>query len=32
MAGAEHAMRVDDERDTVADPIGVPHTGTSSQS
>ena len=32
MAGAEHAMRVDDERDAVADPIGVPHTGTSSQS
>jgi glutamate synthase domain-containing protein 3 len=32
MAGAEHAMRVDDERDAVADPIGVPHTGTSRQS
>ncbi len=32
MEGAEHAMRVDDERDAVADPVGVPHTGTSSQS
>jgi glutamate synthase domain-containing protein 3 len=32
MAGAEHAMRFDDERDAVADPVGVPHTGTSLQS
>jgi glutamate synthase domain-containing protein 2/glutamate synthase domain-containing protein 1/glutamate synthase domain-containing protein 3 len=32
MAGAEHAMRADDERDAVADPVGVPHTGTSRQS
>jgi glutamate synthase (NADPH/NADH) large chain/glutamate synthase (ferredoxin) len=32
MAEAEHAMRADDERDAVADAVGVPHTGTSSQS
>jgi glutamate synthase domain-containing protein 3 len=32
LATAEHAMRVDDERDAVADPVGVPHTGTSAQS
>jgi glutamate synthase domain-containing protein 3 len=32
MTTAEHAMRVDDERDAVADPVGVPHTGTSRQS
>ena len=32
MAGAEHAMRADDERQIVADPVGVPHTGTSRQS
>jgi glutamate synthase domain-containing protein 2/glutamate synthase domain-containing protein 1/glutamate synthase domain-containing protein 3 len=32
MATAEHAMRVDAERDVVADPVGVPHTGTSRQS
>jgi glutamate synthase domain-containing protein 3 len=32
MTTAEHAMRVDDERDSVADPVGVPHTGTSRQS
>ena len=32
MAGAEHAMRADDERDAVADAVGVPHTGTSRQS
>jgi glutamate synthase domain-containing protein 2/glutamate synthase domain-containing protein 1/glutamate synthase domain-containing protein 3 len=32
LGAAEHAMRVDDERDAVADPVGVPHTGTSTQS
>src|SRR5688500_18474572 len=32
VAGAEHAMRADEERDIVADPVGVPHTGTSRQS
>ncbi|MET0817335.1 MAG: glutamate synthase large subunit, partial [Solirubrobacteraceae bacterium] len=32
MVLAEHAMRFDDERDSVADPVGVPHTGTSRQS
>ena len=31
-AKAERAMRADDERDAVADPVGVPHTGTSRQS
>jgi len=32
MAAAEDAMRADDERDAVADAVGVPHTGTSRQS
>ncbi len=32
MAAAEQAMRADDERDAVADPVGVPQTGTSRQS
>jgi glutamate synthase domain-containing protein 3 len=32
MAEAEHAMRAGDERDAVADPVGVPHTGTGGQS
>ena len=32
LAEAEHALRADDERDAVADPVGVPHTGTSRQS
>jgi glutamate synthase domain-containing protein 2/glutamate synthase domain-containing protein 1/glutamate synthase domain-containing protein 3 len=32
MAAAERAMRLDAEIDAVADPVGVPHTGTSTQS
>jgi glutamate synthase domain-containing protein 2/glutamate synthase domain-containing protein 1/glutamate synthase domain-containing protein 3 len=32
MAKAEHAMRADAEQDSVADVVGVPQTGTSTQS
>jgi glutamate synthase domain-containing protein 3 len=32
MDAAGHAMRADDEREAVADAVGVPHTGTSRQS
>jgi hypothetical protein len=32
MREAEHAMRADDETASVADAVGVPHTGTSRQS
>ena len=32
LAEAEHAMRAEDERDAVADAVGVPQTGTSRQS
>ncbi|MBA3820091.1 MAG: glutamate synthase large subunit, partial [Deltaproteobacteria bacterium] len=32
MAAAEEAMRADDDRDAVADAVGVPHTGTSRHS